>query len=179
MSKKLEKMIAQIEAEQPTQQPTEQPTEQPIEQPTEQPIEQPTEQPTEKKKDGRGRPRKGEEKNPPKTLDNLLNEYKTAPNENTPQSANNEFINNHVSGALLLVIIDTIFPMAIKYGVKRYNNKDVKLNKLQMDAEEKKSLEPLADAFIKLHLSTLDPTTAFFLSLCFIYGGKAMLEISE
>lgn len=115
-------------------------------------------------------------------IKSFLSEYATETPTNTPtntpqvttENAPNDML-NYFSGALLLVIIDSVFPSVIAMGLKRYKPKaKVTVKSLQLDKDEKESLEPLADMFVKAYIKTLPPEQAFLIALIFIYGGKAI-----
>ena len=129
------------------------------------------------KKETRGR-KKGVKNKSKIDLDiynNVNNEIPpTSTNTNTNDIAPNTptiNINNYISGTLLLIVIDIVFPTIMKYfftKLKTLKNKRA----LNLTSEERKELEPLADEFIKSLSLSLHPAEAFLIVLSFMYASK-------
>lgn len=85
-------------------------------------------------------------------------------------------LSKYVSGALLLIVIDSCFPalilMIAGFVDKKYKNVDKKL--LKLTNEEKKELEPLANEIIKLMFGMVHPAIAFLVATGMMYAGKLM-----
>lgn len=151
----------------------------------------------EKVKDGRGRKalsdeeklkRANERKAAQNSLVDDLSKYKSAtPSTSTAttQQATQDVkidLSKYISGALLLIVMDAVFPSAIiliaGYVDKKY--KYVDKSKLKLEKDEKKELEPLADEMIKIFFGMVHPAVAFFVCSGLLYAGKLMsLEESD
>lgn len=87
--------------------------------------------------------------------------------------AQSEVIKNYFTGLLVLTLIDAIAPAGITFLLKKNDpTKKINPNSLKLTDDEMKSLEPLADEVIKLYIGTLDPLSAFVISVIIIYGAK-------
>lgn len=87
-------------------------------------------------------------------------------------------LTRYVSGGLLLIMIDSVFPLLVSFvypKVKRLKDKrSIKLSK-----EEREELKPLADEAIKAMSLQMSPVEGFLLVLAFMYGGKVMMLSEE
>jgi hypothetical protein len=129
------------------------------------------------KKETRGR-KKGVKNKPKIDLDIYNNVNNEIPPTNTTTNTNDIApntptinINNYISGTLLLIVIDIVFPTIMKYfftKLKTLKNK----RSLNLTSEERKELEPLADEFIKSLSLSLHPAEAFLIVLGFMYASK-------
>lgn len=129
------------------------------------------------KKETRGR-KKGVKNKPKIDLDIYSNVNNEIPPTNTTTNTNDIApstptinINNYISGTLLLIVIDIVFPTIMKYfftKLKTLKNKRA----LNLTSEERKELEPLADEFIKSLSLSLHPAEAFLIVLGFMYASK-------
>ena len=144
--------------------------------------------PMEQKK-GRGRPRKADTVNQTanstqqpngqtQSKTDFFGEYRqtnNATNESATQTGagQSEVIKNYFTGLLVLTLIDAIAPAGITFLLKK-NDPTKKINPkdFKLTDDEMKSLEPLADEVIKLYIGTLDPLSAFIISVIIIYGAK-------
>jgi len=86
-------------------------------------------------------------------------------------------ISQYVSGAMLLMALDYLFPVVTKYIIGRFDKKYTKLNDtgkkaLQLTEDEKKMLEPGADLIVEMIFEDIHPLAAFGLMLGTIYFGK-------
>lgn len=129
------------------------------------------------KKETRGR-KKGVKNKPKIDLDIYSNVNNEIPPTNTTTNTNDIApstptinINNYISGTLLLIVIDIVFPTLMKYfftKLKTLKNKRA----LNLTTEERRELEPLADEFIKSLSLSLHPAEAFLIVLGFMYASK-------
>ena len=125
----------------------------------------------------------GEGKTAQTSLIDDLRKYKTVttPPANQPPAnqptANVEIdLSKYISGALLLIVIDSFFPSLILMimGFVDHKYKYAKREKLKLTPTEKKELEPLADAMIKLMFGLVHPAVAFLIATGMLYAGKVM-----
>lgn len=79
-----------------------------------------------------------------------------------------------INGYMLLLAMDLIFPSLIKMVFKKAA-KDIPLKDLQMQKDQKDSLEPLADTVAEKLLSFVDPITLFFV----VSGGMYYMNFNE
>lgn len=157
-------------------------------------------------KKGRGRPKGSVKKNAnaedgskgqpnikdaKNSLNDDLNEYKRVtspvsntngnptPNGNPPEGQID--VSKFVSGALLLIAIDAIFPTAIILIMRQFDPKYKYVNKkkLKLTSEEKEELEPLANEVVKLIFGYMPPLQAFLFCMSIVYAGKIMLLSDE
>jgi hypothetical protein len=81
---------------------------------------------------------------------------------------------NLLSGYILLLAMDLIFPSGIKMIFKKAA-KDIPLSQIRMTKDQKDSLEPLADEVAKRIQQYLDPITLFFIAA----GGMYYINFTE
>lgn len=119
----------------------------------------------------------GKSTNASEDLRKDLGGYKTTTIEQATQGAPNPQnidISKYITGALVLIAMDSIFPTAILFIAgfvdKKYKGLDKK--KLKLDPTEKKELEPLADEVVKIMFGMVHPVTAFLVVTSIIYFGK-------
>jgi len=118
-----------------------------------------------------------------------LSEYKIETNNNsqsptTTQTQENFVpqvdITQFINGALFLVALDYCFPLILKYGVGTFNPVYKRINengfeKLKLTKEERKLLEPSANALVLYIFKDANPIVIFFVVSMAVYGGKFAL----
>jgi len=78
-----------------------------------------------------------------------------------------------INGYMLLIVCDVFFPFVISYFMKSRLQKAGKQKKdLKLTREEKKELEPLADAAAKEISLNMSATQTFALTMLFMYADK-------
>lgn len=80
----------------------------------------------------------------------------------------------YISGYVLLMICDFIFPFGISVFFTRVLKRKIDADKLQLTGKEFSKLEPLADAAARQISVQISPLSAFALALASVYGGKAL-----
>lgn len=147
----------------------------------------------------RGRPKKTEtiETKPEKTekvkidsekgktdLKSFLSDFKTETPTGTQPTAdgitNNTNMSPVISGYMLLLICDFVFPSVIVLVIGKLSKnlkKKIVAKNLKLTKEEKKELEPLANEAVKFMFSDMHPLTAFAVSLGSIYIGKTFEQL--
>jgi hypothetical protein len=153
-----------------------------------------------KPKKTRGRPKKSENETEIKTektekvkidsekgksdLKSFLNDFKTeTPTSQQPTSegiVNNPSVTPVISGYMLLLICDFVFPSVIVLVIGKLSKnlkKKIVAKNLKLTKEEKKELEPLANEAVKYMFSDMHPLTAFAVSLGSIYIGKTFEQL--
>lgn len=149
----------------------------------------------------RGRPKKTEietiETKPEKTekikidsekgktdLKTFLSDFKTENPTSTQPTAegitNNTNMSPVISGYMLLLICDFVFPSVIVLVIGKLSKnlkKKIVAKNLKLTKEEKKELEPLANEAVKYMFSDMHPLTAFAVSLGSIYIGKTFEQL--
>ncbi len=107
-------------------------------------------------------------------INNFLGEYKQVQDNTAAQAAAPMPLNTLVSGYLLLIVIDAVFPSVIKKVISifnpKYKNLDIK--KIRLSKEEKEELEKLADEVAKIIFMGMSPLATFALSLTVMYSSK-------
>jgi hypothetical protein len=85
-----------------------------------------------------------------------------------------------ISGALLLMFIDMVFPVLISLANNRINKKtQVKPEQLRLTDEQKTQLIPLADAAAKNITVTANPFAVLGVALFGMYGANFISAINE
>jgi hypothetical protein len=85
-----------------------------------------------------------------------------------------------ISGALLLMFIDMVFPVLISLANNRINKKtQVKPEQLRLTEEQKTQLIPLADAAAKNITVTANPFAVLGVALFGMYGANFISAINE
>jgi len=85
-----------------------------------------------------------------------------------------------LNGEFLLFMIDTAFPVVIKYGTEAVNKKvTVQLDALKLDYEEKELLRPSANEVATLLFGKMSPVQQFLLGLSVIYTSKVPNAIKD
>lgn len=81
-----------------------------------------------------------------------------------------------ISGYLLLIVLDVLFPNIIKFVLSKFAPKYKKLNtsKIRLTKEEKEELEDSADEVAKILTQNANPIVVFFVSLSFMYTSKIL-----
>jgi hypothetical protein len=97
----------------------------------------------------------------------------------TGNNSNNPAIN--ITGDMLLAVVDTIAPIIAVIGLKvvTKGKKKVKINVFRLTEDERKILEPSADAAAAEILGNLSPTQLFIFTLLSIYAGKVIGQMGE
>lgn len=126
--------------------------------------------------------RANERKSAQSNLMDDLSKYKTTqlptttPTIQAAPEATKIDLSKYVSGALLLLVIDSVFPTLVlkiaSYIDIKYKN--VSSKKLKLDKEEKEELEPLADEMIKTFFGYVPAPIAFFVCAGLLYASKLM-----
>lgn len=81
--------------------------------------------------------------------------------------------NNMINGAALIFMIDTVFPLIIKYSVEATKKGIVcDLQVLKMDHEEKELLGPSAEKVAEIIFGNMGPVPQFLIGLSVIYASK-------
>ena len=109
-----------------------------------------------------------------------LSEYKTE--TNIVENANQSLVQsqNYFTGALLLILIDAIFPALLSFGIKKMKpNTKCKTEDFQMTKSERESIEKLADAVVLQYIGSLAPEQSFLFSIAIIYLGKSIPYIID
>ena len=146
----------------------------------------------EPKKRGRGRPRKDGSNPKPKTeslrspilkdttpdlLSAYSNDFGSTNEEAKPIESNAQENQQKISGALLLIVVDSIIPFGASLAANRWMGKKTTIKQMKMTKEEKESLKELAEAAASQMSVNMSPTSLFLVSCLFIYGSKlAMAE---
>ena len=120
-------------------------------------------------------------------LKKFLEDFKTEETQTTGTPTSPEIINNTnmspvISGYMLLLICDFVFPAAIIFIISKASKnlkKKIVAKNLKLTKDEKKELEPLANEAVKYMFSEMHPLTAFFVSLSSIYVGKTVESLSD
>ena len=98
----------------------------------------------------------------------------------TTQSENID-MSQYISGALLIIAIDSFFPALLlkilSFVSPKY--KTIKAKQIRLDAEEKKQLNPIADLAVKHIFGAMHPVAALGMFLTIMYGGKLILLSDE
>jgi len=86
-------------------------------------------------------------------------------------------VSKFINGAIFLMIMDAVFPMAFTWilsfiNPKYKNIKPEARQKLKLTKEEKEMLEEGANEVVKYLFSESDPLTIFAVSMCFVYYSK-------
>ena len=78
-----------------------------------------------------------------------------------------------INGKLLLFMTDATVPKAMRWGMEKVGYKtDKKLSELMLTDEEKKALEPAADAVVEEIFKHMSPLAQFGIALMGVYGAK-------
>lgn len=107
-------------------------------------------------------------------------EIETEPEIEIEGDSKTKEITNFFSGALLLMFMDYVFPVILKFIVGFFNPKFKKIKstsieKLQLTEKEKTELEPSADAVVEYIFADANPIVLFAVAVGGIYAGKMML----
>jgi hypothetical protein len=90
--------------------------------------------------------------------------------KDTDTPAEMEISGSLIDGAMFIMLIDLLFPLAITF----FNNKvsDVKINAddLQLSEKQKKDLTPIADNVVKQLTIKADPAWLLFIAMTGMYG---------
>ena len=77
---------------------------------------------------------------------------------------------NIMSGIMLLVLVDSILPLAISFINNKYSKRKVKSTSLKMTKTQKNELQPIADEVVKLLNVEANPIFMLSISMIGIYG---------
>lgn len=131
-------------------------------------------------------PKKNDSEKGEKDLKSFLSDFKTeTANPTQPTSENitqNPTITPVISGYMLLLICDFVFPSLIVLIVSKASKnlkKKITAKNLKLTKEEKKELEPLSNEAVKYMFSEMHPLTAFAVSLGSVYIGKTFEAIGD
>lgn len=107
----------------------------------------------------------------------IIDEANKFNSQTLDQKTQNE-VSALINGSMLLMCIDFIAPGVILWFLKFVDPKykQIKAAKIKLTKEEKKDLEPLADAVAKQLLLNISPMAAFTILITFAYGSKIMAE---
>jgi hypothetical protein len=98
----------------------------------------------------------------------------------TPPQGEQTVSGGLLSPVLFLILIDFIFPVGIAAINNRFSDKKIEYKTLQLDADQKKALEPVTDALIKEIKLKGNPMVIFPIMLLCMYGGNfAMLKMLQ
>lgn len=123
---------------------------------------------------------------PEKSLDEIRKQYNTvqlskdipnASEEQKKEEAKKDF-SKMVTGMMLLTVCDFIFPNIIMWFFKK-KHPNLTIKKLKMTMDEKKELEPIADAAAEYLLVGMNPVQLFVLCMGATYFGKLQDAASE
>jgi cell division septation protein DedD len=98
-----------------------------------------------------------------------------APAESEPAQVD---LSKYISGALLLIALDAIFPALILNFAKKRNPKKygkIKVKQMKLTPDEREELEPLADEVIKILVLKMHPAAAFLIAYGIITAGKLLI----
>ena len=98
-----------------------------------------------------------------------------APAEQEPAQVD---LSKYISGALLLIALDAIFPALILNFAKKRNPKKygkIKVKQMKLTPDEREELEPLADEVIKILVLKMHPAAAFLIAYGIITAGKLLI----
>ena len=87
-------------------------------------------------------------------------------------------LSKYISGALLLIALDAIFPALILNFAKKRNPAKygkIKVKQMKLTPEEREELEPLADEVIKILVLKMHPAAAFLIAYGIITAGKLLI----
>jgi hypothetical protein len=159
---------------------------------------------TEVEKPKRGRPSKKAEQGQPLTgngnplneIDSMMGEYKEAfqVNEETQGIQDTEkkrgrpkkgFEKNIIkddpiiTGSLLIILIDLVIPNIMVFANNKFSKKKIKTSDLMLSNEQKKELEPFADAAANQMMLKGNPIYMLIVCLLGMYGVKLMTLKAE
>lgn len=102
------------------------------------------------------------------------NETNKPPTQPAANPAQNENIAHLLNGAMLLGAIDFILPGSVLFLMKKVGKgyEHIKANDIKLTKDEKKDLEPIAEAAVKQLVLNISPLQALFILLAFNYAGK-------
>jgi hypothetical protein len=126
--------------------------------------------PIEKPRRGRGRPPKG---------GHPLDSPKISAKLKSIDQEQEKVAVSFVNGAMLLLVVDFIIPVAISFAVKQTMKKTIKRNDIKLDDDEKKELQDIADMVASRISAKASPETIFLIALAGIYGAKTISVIQE
>jgi hypothetical protein len=100
-------------------------------------------------------------------------DYKEVPPLITDAEPVNEKPKSTANGEFLLFLVDTVVPIALKFGTETYNKKVmVDLSMLKMDYDEKALMRPSADVVAEQLFGNMSPMQQFMAGLTAIYASK-------
>jgi hypothetical protein len=84
-----------------------------------------------------------------------------------------------ISGSLLILLVDLLIPNILVFANNRFSKKKMKASKLQMTAQQRNELEPLADAVAKQMALKSSPLAVLIISMVGIYGVNFIMQKGE
>jgi hypothetical protein len=84
-----------------------------------------------------------------------------------------------ISGSLLILLIDLILPNIMAAVNNKVSKKKIKASLLQMTPEQRKELEPVADAVSREMMLKANPLAMLIISMIGIYGVNLMMLKNE
>ena len=112
-----------------------------------------------------------------------LNSYKDIPQQESAPTANeNPQINKiQLSGKMLLLLIDFVFPLLSLKIVSMFDSRaqKIKVSEIKLTKEEKTELEPFADEVSKYLTEYINPLYALPILLTITYSGKIMIALEN
>jgi hypothetical protein len=151
-------------------------------------------------KKGRGRPKKEvkiEEPltgngNPLNEIDAFMGEYKEGftvqplPDESKKRGRPKKGFEKNVikddpiiTGSLLIILVDLLIPNLMSFANNKFSKKKIKPSDLMLSNEQKKELEPFADAAAQQMMMKGNPVYMLIICLLGMYGVKLMALKSE
>jgi hypothetical protein len=84
-----------------------------------------------------------------------------------------------ISGSLLILLVDLLIPNILVFANNKFSKKKMKASKLQMTAQQRSELEPLADAVAKQMALKSSPLAVLIISMVGIYGVNLIMQKGE
>lgn len=130
--------------------------------------------------------KKDEENTGAKTLEETLEEYEEIPadererlNKEAEETARK--VKPIISGYMLLLAVDGLFPGLVLWIFKRTNKaaRLIEVESIKLSKEQRELLEPVADEAAQYIFKEMHPLAAFALSVGFVYSGNISQQISK
>lgn len=98
----------------------------------------------------------------------------------TPPQQQGQVSGEFISGAILLLLIDFLFPIIFVFLNNKFAKKKIEMELLQLTEKQQKALTPVADALAKEIRMNGSPFVVFPLMLLCMYGSNyAMLKMMD
>jgi len=112
------------------------------------------------------------------TSDEIFNPESSTPPTDIPKEHQEhpKEMDAKISGYVLLMIMDSLFPYATAMMVSRFMGKDIDAKKLKLTTTERKELQPMADEVAKGFVGA-SPASMFVMTSLSMYFGKVMGEL--